>query len=87
MFTKISVLSIVKDHILTLKNNRTDKIYFPDIILFFFVPGVIAGGLTYLGVQLNDALVNALITSFSIFSALLFNLLLLQYSGQNLSRF
>jgi len=85
MFTKISVLSIIKDHISTLKNNKTNRIYFPDIVLFFILPAAIAGALTYLRVQLNDALVNALITSFSIFSALLFNLLLLVYdiSGKN----
>ncbi len=34
----------------------------------------------YAGVLLTDSLVNGLITSFSIFSALLFNLLLLVYS-------
>jgi hypothetical protein len=80
MFTKISVLCIIKDHIKTLKNNRTNQIYFPDIVLFFVVPAIIAAVMFfYLGVALNDSLVNALITSFSIFSALLFNLLLLVY--------
>lgn len=79
MFTKISVLCIIKDHISTLTSNRTNQIYFPDIVLFFVLPAIIAGLMFYSGVALNDSLVNALITSFSIFSALLFNLLLLVY--------
>lgn len=49
-------------------------------MLFFFLPAAIASLTGYLGISLNDGLVNALITSFSIFSALLFNLLLLVYN-------
>ena len=79
MFTKISVVCIIKDHISTLKSNQTNRIYFPDIFLFFVLPGIMSGLMFYSGVALNDSLVNALITSFSIFSALLFNLLLLVY--------
>jgi hypothetical protein len=79
MFTKISVASIVKDHINTLKSNQTNRIYYPDIFLFFFLPAILSGLMVYFGISLNDSLVNALITSFSIFSALLFNLLLLVY--------
>lgn len=79
MFSKISVLSIVKDHIRTLVNNRTGKISYGDIFLFFLIPAVISVALVHKDILLNDGLVNALITSFSIFSALLFNLLLLVY--------
>ncbi len=79
MFTKISIFSIIKDHISTLTNNKNNRIYFPDIVLFFVLPAIIAALMFYSGVALNDSLVNALITSFSIFSALLFNLLLLVY--------
>ncbi|ACK67046.1 conserved hypothetical protein [Rippkaea orientalis PCC 8801] len=79
MFTKISVIDIIKDHISTLKKGRTNKISYSDIILFFLLPAVISSIIVYLGIPLNDGLVNALITSFAIFSALLFNLLLLVY--------
>ena len=87
MFSKISVTAIVKDHLSTLKNNRTGKPHYPDIFLFIIFPAVIAGILVRGEVQLNDGLVNALITSLSIFSALLFNLLLLVYdiSGKEAS--
>ncbi|MBD2242654.1 hypothetical protein [Nostoc sp. FACHB-888] len=85
MLSKISIFSIIKDHIATLKSSQTGKIYYPDIILFFILPAIISAVMIYLGVILNDGLVNALITSLSIFSALLFNLLLLVYdiSGKN----
>ena len=79
MFDKISIANIIKDHISTLRNNKTRKISYLDITLFFLLPFFISGFIVYLGISLNDALVNALITSLSIFSALLFNLLLLVY--------
>jgi len=82
MFTKISPLSIIKDHISTLN--------YSDVILFFLLPAVISSIMTYyFHISLNDGLVNALITSFSIFSALLFNLLLLVYdiSGKNSEKY
>jgi len=85
VFTKISVASIVKDHINTLRSDRTKRIYYPDIILFFVIPAILSFLMIYNEISLSDGLVNALITSFSIFSALLFNLLLLVYdiAGKN----
>jgi hypothetical protein len=62
-----------------LENYHTSKVHFPDIFLFFVFPLLIAFFLTSLQVLLNDAIANALITSFSVFAALLFNLLLLVY--------
>jgi hypothetical protein len=79
MFDKISIANIIKDHISTLKNNKTRKTSYLDITLFFLIPLAISSFIVYVGMSLNDALVNALITSLSIFSALLFNLLLLVY--------
>jgi len=79
MFSKINVLGIVQDHILTLKNYRTNKLHYPDIFLFVFLPLAISLLFIYLDFSLNDGMVNALITSFSVFAALLFNLLLLVY--------
>lgn len=79
MFDKISIANIIKDHVRTLKNNKTKKISYLDIVLFFLLPLTISSFIVYVGMSLNDALVNALITSLSIFSALLFNLLLLVY--------
>ncbi|MBW4485861.1 MAG: hypothetical protein KME14_25330 [Tildeniella torsiva UHER 1998/13D] len=79
MLNKISVGDIVKDHVANLRNNKTNRLHYPDIFLFFLFPAILSGIMTYSGIFLNNELVNALITSFSIFSALPFNLLLLVY--------
>jgi hypothetical protein len=79
MLNKLGLLAIIKDHIGTLRNHRTNKLYFPDIFLFFIFPLIISLLLIGLKVLLNDTMANALITSFSVFAALLFNLLLLVY--------
>lgn len=79
MFNKISITAIVKDHVSTLRNSRTGRLHYPDVFLFIILPAIVSILLVHLGIHLNDPLVNALITSFSIFSALLFNLLLLVY--------
>ncbi len=79
MLNKLGLLAIIKDHIGTLKNHRTNKLYYPDIFLFFILPLIISLLLIIFKVLLNDTMANALITSFSVFAALLFNLLLLIY--------
>jgi len=79
MFTKISVTAIVKAQLSTFRNAGTGKLHLPDVILFLILPAVASFLLVATKVVLNDGLSNALITSFSIFSALLFNLLLLIY--------
>ena len=47
MLDKVNVTRIVGDHIGTLRDNRTGRLSIPDLILFFFVPGVIAGVILY----------------------------------------
>lgn len=79
MFNKINVLQIIKDHFFTLKNNQNDKLSLADVATFILLPLVISVLLVQLKIYLNDGVSNALITSFSVFSALLFNLLLLIY--------
>lgn len=79
MIEKINISQIVKDHISTLKNYETGKYSFWDFVLFFFVPFLIGGVLVYFRFKLTKEIVNGLVTSLSIFAALLFNLLLLIY--------
>jgi len=79
MLNKINVTAIVKDHIATLENYHTGRVHYPDIFLFFIFPLIISLFLVLVNVLLNDSMANALITSFSVFAALLFNLLLLIY--------
>ena len=79
MFDKINVIKIVKDHISTFKDYRTNKYKIGDFILFFGIPLLIAGIFSYFNISLTHNLISLLITSLSIFAALLFNLLLLIY--------
>lgn len=77
MFSKINIFGIIYDHFCTLKNYRNGKIYAPDLVLFFLIPLIISGFLSHRGFIISANLANVLLTCFSIFAALLFNLLLL----------
>ena len=77
MLAKIDIRDIVRDHLATLVDYRTQKSSGLDYVLFFVVPAVAAAGLMYVKVGLTDTAVNVLITALSIFAGLLFNLLVL----------
>lgn len=80
MFRKIDVNLIIRDHIKTLVDYATGKLMPADIFLFFILPLIIAVLIIWvLKFPVNESSANALITSLSVFSALLFNLLLLIY--------
>jgi len=79
MFNKVNVIKIVRDHISTLKDYRTNKYKIGDFILFFGTPLFIAVIFAYFNISLTQNLISLLITSLSVFAALLFNLLLLIY--------
>jgi hypothetical protein len=84
---KINPAKIIRDHILTLKNYDSHRYSMGDFIIFLILPIGIAGGLAYCIPKsdknpneiLDKDVVGILITSLSIFAALLFNLLLLVY--------
>lgn len=79
MFNKINVIEIVDKHLSTLKNNRTNKIHIPDVILFVLMPLFLSFMLIYFRNLLDKDIANILVTSFSIFAGLLLNLLLLVF--------
>jgi TRAP-type uncharacterized transport system fused permease subunit len=79
MSSKISIASIVSDHWLTLRNHNTHRISWIDIAIFLLLPSVLSVAAYLCGISLSDSLSNVLATAFSIFAALLFNLLLLVY--------
>ncbi len=84
MFDKINPKNIILDHISTLKDNKTQKTSFGDVFTFFILPLIIGGFLLFvLKIEITDYVINILITSLSIFAALLFNLLLLVYEIVN----
>lgn len=80
MSRKLDVRDIVVDHVATLKDARTGRRSRADIVAFFALPILIAGGLIWAGLRLDSTEIAILITALSIFAALLLNLLLLIHS-------
>lgn len=80
MFKRINIFKIIRDHLKTLK--RIDMLRagmsIQDFCLFFFLPMLIASVLIYLNVRLERHIAD-LITSISILSGFLFNLLAIVY--------
>ena len=80
MFSKINPKQIITDHFDTFTNHRTGKPMKTDYLVFFGIPLVVAIILVIVcKIKLDHNAGNILITSLSIFAALLFNLLLLVY--------
>lgn len=77
---KINILSIITDHISTLKNYRTGKYKKIDFMIFFILPIIIAIILAVLHPLLTEQTPNALLISLSVFTALMLNLLMLIYN-------
>lgn len=79
MLTKISLQKILADHFQTLRKfGAEDHFSWSDIFGFFALPLLASAIVTFLGLDLSSV-DTVLITSFSIFAALLFNLLMLTH--------
>lgn len=79
MFDKINVLTIVRSHLDTLKNDNTKKAGVDDWFVFLLVPLAIAGVLVWMGVDLSERATNIIITSLAILVGLLFNVIVLLF--------
>ena len=89
MLDKINITNIIKDHLNTLKDFKEVKkkggdfksapYCKEDLLIFFILPLLISIILIVFNLLLNRELANVLITSLSVFAALLFNLLLIIY--------
>ena len=77
--SKINIVNIIGDHTATLKHEHSGKVSVPDFFLFYGLSILLGGVLVYLEIVPNKDIVGVLVTSFSVFAALLFNLLLLVY--------
>lgn len=73
---KMDVKQIVKDHIKTLKNSNSNKLNISEILFFFIFPLILSLLLTWKKI-LSSGDMSSVITAFSIFAGLLFNLLVL----------
>lgn len=80
MIVKFSIWRIVVDHVDTLRNVRSGRYRPLDFISLFLLPVLFSGVITYYDYTLSKEIINALLSSLSVFAALLFNLLLLVYS-------
>lgn len=83
MSSKINVFFIISGHIKTLKSAGETRLNMPDIITFFVIPSLVSGIGIYCDFPLNEALVSILINFGSIFTALLFSVLVLIYDQEN----
>lgn len=72
----MDVKQIVKDHIKTLKNSNSNKLNISEILFFFIFPLILSLLLTWKKI-LSSGDMSLVITAFSIFAGLLFNLLVL----------
>lgn len=80
MFSKINLTCIVVDHHATLRHSAKQRASGEDVFLFWVSPFILGLLLTGAKLGVSKDLVNLLVTSFSVFAALLFNLLVLLYS-------
>lgn len=78
-FGKINVIKIIVEHIGTLKQFDDNKYSKTDVFLFIVLPLIVAFILTFFNIKLTNNLITIFITAYSIFAALLFNLLFLIY--------
>lgn len=79
IFTKINTTGIVKDHLRTLVHEHSGKLSVSDLVLFYGTPLITAFLLVWFKGAFGKTIGGVLVTSFSVFAALLFNLLLLIY--------
>ncbi len=80
MFDKLDVSQIISDHVRTLHKFGEEKIYYGDVFVFFGLPAICAALILYVfHTPVDRTAANIMITSLSIFSALLLNLLMLLY--------
>ena len=80
MFDKVNITKIIRDHFGTFKDYSTGKWRWLDFLLFSHVPLIVAVVIVILYGTLPKNLIGVIVTSLSIFTALLLNLLLLAYN-------
>lgn len=82
MSSKFSVIDIIQNHLRTLVNYDNGKYSKTDFFISFFIPFIIAATLIFYGQLLNVRIVSDLLTAFSVFAALLLNLLFVIYTAK-----
>ena len=81
MFSKIDLRDVVRDHIRTLTNYRTQGTSKSDLLLFYFVPAI-AGTIVFLvKIHLESTSISVLTTVIAVLAGLLLNLLVLLHAA------
>jgi hypothetical protein len=80
MSRKISPYWIVRDHFATLRLWKHTETSRWDVFVFYVLPAIAAGALTWLIPSISEGALNMTLTVVSIFAGLLLNLLVLIYS-------
>ena len=80
MLDKVNITKILRDHLGTFKDYSTGRCRPIDYLLFFLVPLIVAAVFVKFFGALPASLIGVIVTSLSIFTALLLNLLLLAYN-------
>jgi hypothetical protein len=81
MFPKINILEVIKDHLSTIRDYDTGKTSVSDAIIFALIPALFSFAAIILVRRIDGSVVGILITAFSIFTALLLNLLMLIFAA------
>ena len=81
MLTKLNVIGIVTDHFRTLRAYNSRSNSWGEIGLLYGVPALAAIVMLVFGFTVSDETANILITSLSVFAALLLNLLLMLFDS------
>ena len=81
MLTKLNVIGIITDHFRTLRTYNSKSYSWDEIGLMYGLPVVVAIVLLLFGFTVSDEIANILITSLSVFAALLLNLLLMLFDS------
>ncbi len=71
---KINIFPIIRDHLKSLRNEKTDKPSYLDYFIFFGVPIILGFFVYYNDLHLDRESYNASITFFGVFIALLLNI-------------
>lgn len=80
MSSKINIYGIVRDHVLTLRDDRTGRVDKIDIFTFFVLPGVLGVAAWYIDIKYSENFLLGGIAALSVFAGLLINVLVLIYT-------
>jgi hypothetical protein len=84
MFSKINVIKIIIDQLNTIRGSEdkpfSDSIFWSDMILFYFIPLLIASLMILVGITPTENLINSSMIALTIFVPLLVNVIFLIYN-------